>query len=305
MTVEARDGSQRPAASVAHRAGSGPGLRTRFLRIRPALAGGTVLTGLAILAIGAPVLSMYNPLSQAFPPLQPPSLEHLFGTDELGRDLFSRVVNGTGVSLVTAAGAAAIAAAIGVPIGLVGGFYSGWIDAVEMRILDVVLAVPDVIFALVVVAILGSGDWNTLIAIAIISVPAFARLARASTLAIRDLDYVTAARAMGASDADILVRTILPNIVGPIIVQLVVTASLAVLIAAALSFLGLGTQPPDPSWGGLLQTSRSYLSQAPWYGIFPGLALAVTIGGLDSLGRGLQTIFGGAPSTARTPSGAM
>jgi peptide/nickel transport system permease protein len=171
-----------------------------------------------------------------------------------------------------------------------------------MRVMDVVLAVPDIIFALVVVAILGPGDWNTLIAIAIVSIPAFARLTRASTLSLRGLDYVRAERAMGASDADIIVRTILPNSVGPIIVQLVITASLAILIEAGLSFLGLGTQPPAPSWGAMLQTSRSYLSQDPWYGLFPGIALAVTIGALDSLGNGLQVVLGGRSTTAKKPA---
>lgn len=276
-------------------------LWSRFWASRSAVTGAVILATMGTLALLAPLVLPYSPISQLFPTLQPPSFDHPFGTDELGRDVLSRVLNGAGVSLVTAAGAASIAAVVGVPIGLVGGYFSGWVDAVGMRVMDVVLAVPDIIFALVIVAILGPGDWNTLIAIAIVSVPAFARLTRASTLSLRGLDYVRAERAMGASDADIIFRTILPNSVGPIIVQLVITASLAILIEAGLSFLGLGTQPPHPSWGGMLQTSRSYLSQDPWYGIFPGLALAVTIGGLDSLGRGLHVVLGGRSSTANKP----
>lgn len=295
------DASKRSEASRvgAHR----QSLWRRSRQSRSLMTGAAILVGMAALALLAPLVVPYSPLSQAFNPLLGPSLAHPLGTDELGRDLLSRVLNGAAVSLITAAGAAAIAASVGVPIGLVGGYFGGWIDAVEMRVMDVVLAVPDIIFALVVVAILGPGDWNTLIAIAVVSVPAFARLTRASTLALRGLDFVRAERAMGASNTDIVLRTILPNSSGPIIVQFVITASLAIIIEAGLSFLGLGTQPPNPSWGAMLQTSRSYLAQDPWYGFFPGLALAVTVGALDSLGRGLHVVLGGRSVSPVTADG--
>lgn len=264
----------------------------KFLHTTPGVAGAVVLLLMAVVAIAAPLIAPFDPLSRAGSALQGPNAQHWFGTDELGRDLFSRVVYGARLSLETAIGAAAFACLVGLPLGVISGYLGGVVDAIVMRITDFVLAVPGILFALVVVAILGSGVLNLTLAIGIGAIPAFIRLARASTLSLREREYVLAARSMGASRFDIMFRTVTPNIMGPIIVQIIVTASVAILVAAALSFIGLGTPPPAPSWGGMLQTSRSYLYQQVWYAVLPGVALAITIAALDGVGRGMQTALG-------------
>jgi peptide/nickel transport system permease protein len=179
-----------------------------------------------------------------------------------------------------------------VPLGLVAGYLGRWVDAVAMRLIDLLLAVPGILLALVIIAVLGPGRANLVLAIGIGSVPEFGRLTRAATLGIRERDFVVAARGMGASAPDTMFRTVLPNILGPILVQLIVTASLAVVVEAGLSLLGLGSPPPAPSWGGMLQQARSYIYQNPWYGVFPGLCLALTVFCLDRVGRGLQRAVG-------------
>ncbi len=276
----------------------------KFLRTTPGVLGAIVLVVMAIAAIAAPLIAPFDPLTRAGDALQGPGSQHWFGTDELGRDLFSRVVYGARLSLETAAGAAAFACLIGLPLGVVSGYLGGVVDAIVMRITDFVLAVPGILFALVVVAILGSGVLNLTLAIGIGAIPAFIRLARASTLSLREREYVLAARSMGASRSDVMFRTVMPNIMGPIIVQIIVTASVAILVAAALSFIGLGTPPPAPSWGGMLQTSRSYLYQQIWYAVLPGVALAITIAALDGVGRGMQTALG-TRSAGRAKVGGM
>ncbi|NJC72924.1 ABC transporter permease [Planosporangium thailandense] len=277
--------------------------RQKFLRSTSGLIGTLVFLVLVVIAIAAPLIAPDSPLKRAGDALQQPNAHHWFGTDELGRDLFSRVIYGTRLSLETAVGAAALSCVVGLPVGIVTGYLGGWVDAVIMRVTDFVLAVPEILFALVVVATLGSGVFKLTLAIGIGATPAFIRLARASTLSLRDTEYVLAARSMGAAKRDIMFRTVMPNILPPIFVQIVVTASVAILVAAALSFVGLGTPPPAPSWGGMLQTSRSYLYQQVWYAILPGVALAITVGALDAIGRGLQQALG--TETATKASGAM
>lgn len=265
----------------------------RFARNRGALIGLIVLGVIGLAAALAPVVAPYNPLAQGDSFLAGPGVGgHPLGTDELGRDLLSRLIYGARSSLVVAIASAAVAALIGVPIGLVAGYLGRWVDSISMRIVDVVLAIPGILFALLIVIILGAGYVNLVLAIALFSMPAFARLARASTLAIREREFVQAARGMGAGTSDTMFRTVLPNILPPIVVQLIVTASLAVVIEASLSFLGLGVPPPDPTWGGMLQESRSFLYQNPWYGVFPGIALTLTVLCLDQIGRGLQSAVG-------------
>lgn len=264
----------------------------KFLRTTPGVIGLVVLGLITIVAIAAPLIAPYDPLARVGDALQGPSAAHWFGTDELGRDLFSRVVYGARLSLVTAAGAAAFACIVGLPLGVISGYIGGFTDTAVMRVTDFMLAVPGILFALVIVAILGSGTLNLTLAIGIGAVPAFIRLSRASTLSLRQGEYVLAARSMGASRTDIMFRTVAPNIMAPIIVQIIVTASVAILVSAALSFIGLGTPPPAPSWGAMLQTSRSYLYQQVWYAIVPGVALALTIAALDGVGRGMQTALG-------------
>ena len=278
------------ASPARRRRGSSPW--RKFLRSTSGPIGAAVLVLLTVVALAADLIAPFDAVERAGPALQQPGAQFWFGTDELGRDIFSRVVLGTRISLQTAAGAAAFACLIGLPLGVLAGYLGGVIDGVLMRITDFVLAVPGILFALIVVAILGSGVLNLTLAIGIGSVPAFIRLARASTLGLRDREYVLAARSMGASKFDVMARTITPNIMGPIIVQIVVTASVAILVGAALSFVGLGTPPPAPSWGGMLQTSRAFLYQQIWYAVLPGVFLAATIAGLDAVGRGLQTALG-------------
>lgn len=263
----------------------------RFRQQPSAVIASAILAFMVLAAIGAPLISPHDPLATSADSLAGPSLEYLFGTDELGRDILSRLIYGARASFVVVFGAPLVAFAIGVPLGLLGGYFGGFLDSIIMRVVDLLLAVPGILLALLIVTLLGPSWINLILAIGIGSVPEFARLARAATLELRKLDFVAAAQSMGASSFDILLRTILPNALGVLLVQVVITASTAVLLEAGLSFLGLGTQPPTPSWGGMLQTARSYLYFSTWYSIMPGLALVTTVLCLDRIGRGLQVAF--------------
>lgn len=261
------------------------------LRNQPAcLAGLATIIVLALLAFAAPVVARDNPLQQDLSAqFLHPSLRHFFGTDEFGRDIFSRVIYGGRSSLLTGGAATLLAALAGVPLGLVAGYLGKWVDAVIMRFLDFLLAIPAILLAMVIIVMLGRGALNAMIAVAIISVPAFARLTRAQTLALKEQEFVLAARSIGARQGHLMFRTILPNAFNPLIVQMAVTASFAMLLEAALSFLGLGIRPPTPSWGSMLSVGRSFLHQAPWYSIFPGLTITLTVLALNGLADGLQT----------------
>jgi peptide/nickel transport system permease protein len=239
--------------------------------------------------VAAPLLAPADPLvMDKLNQFSPPSAWHLFGTDEFGRDILSRVIYGARISLTTGAVAMLIATTIGVPVGVVAGYVGGRTDVVIMRLLDCLLAFPAILLAMAVVAVLGPNSLDAIIAVGIVSIPAFLRLARASALSQREKEYVEASRAMGAHAHYIVFRTILPNCYAPIIVQMTVAAAQAILLEAALSFLGLGTIPPDPSWGAMLNTGRSFLNQAPWYAIFPGLTLTILILALNFLADALQ-----------------
>lgn len=268
--------------------------RRTFAADHPALS--VALAALALLsfaAIAAPLL-VGDPLEQSpADQFQSPSLAHLFGTDELGRDIFSRVVHGGQVSLLTAAVSTLIATVVGVPLGLVAGYFGRMWDASIMRLVDFLLAVPAVIVAMAFIAVLGQSTTNVIVAIGIVGIPSIARLARAGTLSVKQQDFVLVARAVGASRSHLLFRTILPNVAGPLLAQMAVLAETAVLLQAALSFLGLGTPPPAPTWGGMLSDSQAYLSQAAWYGVFPGIALTITALSLDTVARGVQDLLQG------------
>lgn len=225
--------------------------------------------------------------------LKGPSSTNWFGTDELGRDILARVVYGARTSLLTAAGAVAIAALAGVPIGLVAGFFGGWRDAALMRLVDVLLALPAILFAMAMIAVLGRSQAAALIAVGITGIPSFARITRAQVLTLRKRDFVTAVEAFGGSATYNMFRTILPNSWSPIFVQVVVLCSVAILLEAALSFLGVGVPPPTPSWGEMLRTGKSYLHEAPYYAVLPGLVLTLTILSFDVLGRALSDILQG------------
>lgn len=233
--------------------------------------------------------------------LEGPSRDYWFGTDELGRDILARVVHGARTSLVTAAGAVAVASAIGVPAGLVAGFFGGWRDAILMRIVDFMLSLPGILFAMALIAVLGRSQTAALVAVGLTGIPAFARVTRAQVLSLKKRDFVTAVEAFGATSNYIMFRTVLPNSWSPILVQVVVLSSVAILLEAALSFLGVGIPPPQPSWGEMLRTGKEYLHESPTYALLPGLALTLTILSFDVLGRTIARVIEDGRDTGGRP----
>ena len=233
---------------------------------------------LFLAAAAAPLLARYDPTEMnKAAPLRVPSWANPMGTDQFGRDILSRLIYGSRIALAIGVGATLAAACLGVPIGLWAGFQGGLVDGIGMRGVDTLLAIPPVLLAMGLVAMTGPGSLNAGIAVAVVGLPQFARLARAGTLGQKRMEYAEAAVALGATDGRILFRTILPNILSPIVVQVPIAASRAILLEASLSFLGLGTQPPEPSWGLMISESRNYMYAAPWYGVFPGALIALTV----------------------------
>jgi ABC-type dipeptide/oligopeptide/nickel transport system permease subunit len=275
-----------------------PGLRrsldvaARVMARRGALLGALFLIGTLLTTLLAPWTFAVDPLAQDLAAtLEPPSAAHWFGTDELGRDILTRVIYGARTSLLTAGGAVLLAASIGIPIGLVGGFFGGWRDALLMRFIDVLLALPGILLAMALIAVLGRSQTAALVAVGITGIPNFARITRAQVLSLRKRDFVTAVEALGGSSTYNMFTTVLPNSWSPILVQVVILSSVAILLEAALAFLGIGIPPPTPSWGEMLRTGKSYLHDAPTYAVLPGLALTLTILSLDALGRALATVL--------------
>lgn len=239
---------------------------------------------LVVAAAGAPFVAPRDPMEMnKTAPLATPSPANLAGTDQFGRDILSRLVFGARVALAIGLGATLVAALAGVPLGLFAGFGGGLPDGLIMRGVDSLLAVPPVLLAMGLVAMTGPGSLNAGVAVGVVGLPQFARLARAGTLTQKAMEYAEAAVAMGASDARIAFRTILPNILSPIIVQVPIAVSRAILLEASLSFLGLGTQPPAPSWGLMVSESRNYMYAAPWYGMIPGALIALTVLALNAV----------------------
>jgi peptide/nickel transport system permease protein len=240
-------------------------------------------------ALLAGFISPYSPIKQDFRvQRQAPSLEHWMGTDEFGRDILSRVIWGAQASLEAGATAATIALVVGLVLGMLAAFYGGRADSVIMRGMDIVLAFPYILLAIAVVAILGPGLLNAMIAIAIVYVPHYARVIRGSVLSVRSRDYVEAARALGARDGRIMWQHVLPNTLAPVIVLTTLCIGTAIIDTAGLSFLGLGTQPPTPDWGNMLSSGRNYLIDSPWIATFPGLAILVTVLAFNLLGDALR-----------------
>ncbi len=274
----------------------------RRVFIQPAAAVAlTYLVTLATTAIFAPATGL-DPLAQDLVRmLEGPSRDYPFGTDELGRDILARAIYGARTSLLTAAGAVTLAASIGVPMGLVAGFFGGWRDAVLMRIVDLLLALPGIMLALALIAVLGRSQAAALVAVGLTGVPTFARVARAQVLSLRRRDFVTAVEAFGASPGYNLVRTILPNSWSPILTQMVVLSSVAILLEAALAFLGVGIPPPTPSWGEMLRTGKEYLYEAPTYAVLPGIVLTLTILAFDTIGRALSAVLEGRDAPLARP----
>jgi len=264
------------------------GLR-RFARSKGVVVGATILLLLAVVALAAPAISPADP-NRVAPraALQPPSADFWFGTDQYGRDLLSRVLYGTRLSLLVGFISVSIAVAAGTTIGLIAGYFGRWADAILMRFVDVMLAFPGILLALGLVSVLGPSLPNLMIAVGVSSVPAYARLVRGSVLSVKEHPYVDAARVVGCTDGAIIRRHVLPNVVAPIIVLATLGVAAAILWAAALSFLGLGSQPPTPEWGRMLSEGRTYLRDQWWIATFPGLAIMVTVLAMNLLGDGLR-----------------
>jgi peptide/nickel transport system permease protein len=250
--------------------------------------GGLIVALVIVTALVAGAVAPYDPVSQLARPLEPPSGTYPLGVDELGRDVLSRVIHGARVSLYVGIVSVAIALVSGSILGLLAGYYGGKIDNLIMRVMDVLFGLPAIVLAIAITSVLGPSLNSVLVAIGIVYAPQFARVARAPTLSLRERDFVTAARAVGAGDIWLVSRHILPNMTAPIVVQATVAFSTAILTEATLSYLGLGTQPPTPSWGTMLNAGKQVLLLAPWTSIFPGLAIALTVLGFNLLGDGLR-----------------
>lgn len=263
-----------------------------FLRHRSGMLGLLLVVVMLALSLAAPWIAPHDPLTMTTADrFAPPSAQYPMGADEFGRDIFSRLLYGGRVAFLVGSFSIALATVIGVALGAVSGYVQGWFDAISMRILDAILAFPAILLAIVILAVLGPGMLNAMLAVAIVNVPAFARLARANVLVEKNKDYVTAGLAVGASSARILFRSILPNILATIIVRITVAFAGAVLLESSLSFLGLGVPLPAPSWGSMLSIGRTYMNYAPWYSIAPGLAIMFLVLGVYLLGDGLRDVL--------------
>lgn len=256
---------------------------------KAAVVGGGLILFFIITAIVGPFLTSKDP-TEVFilNKLQSPSAEHWFGTDNFGRDIFTRIIHGMGITLYVGFFSVAIGGIIGVLFGVVSGYYGGMVDTIIMRVMDVLLAFPGILLALAIVSVLGGSLTNVIIAVGVFSVPAFARIVRGSTLSVRKLEYIDAVKALGASDARIIFKHILPNVMSPIIVQSTLRIATAVLTASGLSFLGLGAKPPTPEWGAMLSDGRAYMAEAPHVVLFPGIMIVLVVLAFNIFGDGLR-----------------
>jgi len=261
----------------------------RFRRNRLALLGGGVVLALFVVSLLAPLISPYDPSAiNSWHVLTPPSWQHWFGTDELGRDVFSRVLYGSRVSLKVGFVAVGIAVSIGTVVGLASGYYSGLVDATLMRLVDIMLCFPAFFLILAIITFLEPSIWYIMMVIGLTGWMGVARLVRAETLSIREMDYVLAARCIGCSNSRIIFRHILPNAISPVLVAATLGIAGAILTESALSFLGIGVQPPTPSWGNILTSGKDYIEFAWWLSLFPGLAILVTVLAYNLLGEGIR-----------------
>lgn len=262
----------------------------RFIRRPLAVVGLVLVLAVVLVGIFAPQLAPHSPTVPDFTAiLQAPSAKYPLGTDEVGRDLLSRLIYGARASLQAGMIAVLIAVGIGVPLGLISGYMRGWIDQVIiMRLADAMIAFPTIVLALALAAALGGGLSTAMLAIGIGAAPTFIRLARAQALSLREQEFVEAARALGTTKTMIIFRHVVPNMVGPLLVQTSIAMAAAILAETALSFLGLGVQPPTPSWGSTLRIGTGYMQSAPWLSLYPGMAIFVTVLGINLLGDGLR-----------------
>lgn len=265
----------------------------RFRRNSLSLAGLVILAGWMVLALAAPLFTTYDPVDVSIEArLQAPSRHHLLGTDFFGRDIWSRILYGARYDLLIALVAVGVAAGVGTPLGVLAGYYGRLVDDLLTRAADVLLAFPSLVLALALASALGPGLWKAILALAIVGIAGYLRLARASSLAVREEAYVEAARAVGASDVRILVSYVLPNIISPIVVRATLGMGFTVLLAASLSFIGLGAQPPTPEWGAMINEGRNQLVTGLWWvSTFPGLAIMSLVLGFNLLGDGIRDIL--------------
>ena len=280
--------SQALAVELHHESPSARAWR-RLLKRKSAVLGLFVIVLFILIAVFAPLITPYDPTQQSWTSIRKsPSLQHWFGTDESGRDLFSRVVFGARASLLAGVVSISIALGLGVPIGLLAGYGGKWIDALIGRITDAMLACPFLILAIALAAFLGPSLQNAMIAIGVTATPIFVRLTRGQVMAVKVEDYIEAARAVGNPPVRIALKHILPNIMPALIVQATISIATAIIAEASLSFLGLGQQPPAPSWGSMLNTAQRFLTNAPWMAIWPGLAIFLAVFSFNILGDGLR-----------------
>jgi peptide/nickel transport system permease protein len=268
-----------------------PGRRAlrKLLQRKPAVVGLVIVLAFIALAIFAPWIAPHDPVATSWSAIRKaPSMAHWFGTDEIGRDVLSRVIWGTQASLLAGVVSVSISLLLGVPIGLIAGFVGGVVDGFISRVTDAFLACPFLILAIALAAFLGPSLSNAMIAIGISATPIFVRLTRAQVINVKVEDYVEAARALGNPPWRIAIRHVLPNVTAPLIVQATLAIAAAVIAEASLSFLGLGQQPPDPSWGSMLNTAKNYVDQAPWMAVWPGLAIFALVLAFNLVGDGLR-----------------
>ncbi len=261
----------------------------KFRMHRSAMLGGVLVVFFVFIALAAPILPIADPIATDWGAIRKaPSWAHWLGTDDLGRDVLSRLVWGAQASLLAGVVSVAIALGLGVPLGIVAGYFGGWTDAIISRCTEALLAAPFLILAIALAAFLGPSLTNAMIAIGISATPVFIRLTRGQVLSVAAEDYVESAHAIGLSTPRILRRYIFPNVLPPVLVQATLTVATAIIAEASLSFLGLGQQPPSPSWGSMLNTAKNFLNQAPWMALWPGVAIFLVVLGFNLLGDGLR-----------------
>jgi peptide/nickel transport system permease protein len=260
---------------------------------KPAIIGFIIIVSFIIMAFFAPILTPFEPEAQniSIRKMAPLISSHLLGTDDLGRDLLTRIIFGSRISLIIGTISVSISLTFGILIGLLSGYYGGWFDSIVQRFVDIMLAFPYILLTIVIVALLGPSLVNAMIAIGVSQIPSYIRVVRASVLAEKENDYVTAERSLGASNAELMFKSILPNCMAPIFVQATLGVGNAILSSAALSFLGLGAQPPTPEWGLMIASSREFVTSAWWIVTFPGVAVFLTVLGFNLLADGLRDVL--------------
>ncbi|HKG24452.1 MAG TPA: ABC transporter permease [Thermomicrobiales bacterium] len=281
-----------PLATQAERTGVRPKWWLILRRSNRTLIGLALILAVAVLTILAPAISRYDPTFGDFNlTLSGPSTAHVFGTDDLGRDVFARVLYGYRVSVLVGVVSVLAAVAVGAPLGLLAGYFGSTVDNLIMRPLDLLMSFPAILLAITLVAVFGTKTSVTILALALIYFPIMARVLRGSVISVRGEEYVDAAKAIGAKPLRVMLRHVLPNSLGPLVVQASISMGIAILIEAALSFIGLGTQPPDPSLGGMLAQGRDFMREAPWVVTFPGLAIMLAVLGFNLVGDGLRDLI--------------